>query len=336
MLIAVTTTLAGLAVEAGSGHQELGTAFAIGYALGCVAAVLAVRRSGIFTAVIQPPLLLFVAVPLAYYLFHNSSFSGLKEVAITCGYPLIERFPLMLFTSSAVLLIGLIRWYLAMAHPAGTRDAAPQRAGLLGGLSTKLSSAFAGNGSVDERPGQRAARPRHAADRSESGRRRRPPQGTPTRSRSGRPADESASPRPRRDSRRRPAEEWESDIPRRRSREPREPREPRRTPPPSRRDRASVASTAMPTRHGPPAAAGTSPTIPAGVTNPTRPTRRTRPNRAGARRPPAPAARTIRCPGFDTATPARPTPTTATSRAVSPARGGSPGAARIPGSRWPS
>lgn len=236
VLIAVTTTLAGLAVEAGSGHQELGTAFAIGYALGCVAAVLAVRRSGIFTAVIQPPLLLFVAVPLAYYLFHNSSFSGLKEVAITCGYPLIERFPLMLFTSSAVLLIGLIRWYLAMAHPAGTRDAAPQRAGLLGGLSTKLSSAFAGNGSVDERPGQRAARPRHAADRSESGRRRRPPQGTPTRSRSGRPADESASPRPRRDSRRRPAEEWESDIPRRRSREPREPREPRRTPPPSRRD----------------------------------------------------------------------------------------------------
>ena len=281
------------------------------------AAVLAVRRSGIFTAVIQPPLLLFVAVPLAYYLFHNSSFSGLKEVAITCGYPLIERFPLMLFTSSAVLLIGLIRWYLAMAHPAGTRDAAPQRAGLLGGLSTKLSSAFAGNGSVDERPGQRAARPgmrRTAPNPADAGGPRKDadpltqwPAGRRVR-----------SPRPRRDSRRRPAEEWESDIPRRRSREPREPREPRCTPRRRAAIRASVASTAMPTRHGPPAAAGTSPTIPAGVTNPTRPTRRT------ARTAPAPGAhwlqrhRTIRCPGFDTATPARPTPTTATSRAVSP------------------
>jgi hypothetical protein len=234
VVIAVIMTLAGLAVEAGSGHQELGTAFAIGYSLGCVGAVLAVRRSGIFTAVIQPPLLLFVAVPLAYYLFHNSSFSGLKEVAISCGYPLIERFPLMLFTSSAVLLIGLIRWYLAMAHPGNARDAAPAKAGLLGGLSTKLSSAFAGNGSVDERPGQRAARPRHVVDRPESGRRRRPEHRTSTRSRSGRPIDDPS--RPRREQRRRPAEEFEYDEPRRRTREPREPRDPRRTPPPPRRE----------------------------------------------------------------------------------------------------
>jgi hypothetical protein len=242
VLIAVTMTLAGLAVEAGSGHQELGSAFAIAYALGCVAAVLAVRQSGVFTAVIQPPLLLFVAVPLAYYLFHNSSFSGLKEVAITCGYPLIERFPLMLFTTSAVLLIGLVRWYLAMAHPAGDGAAAAgvHRGGLFSGLSTKVSSAFAGNGSVDEEPGQRAARPRHVVDRPGGGKRRKPPprsqQRSPTRSRRSRPVDESAPPRPRRDRGGRPAEEWESDIPRRRTREPRESRDPRRTPPPPRRE----------------------------------------------------------------------------------------------------
>jgi len=239
VLIAVTMTLAGLAVEAGSGHQELGSAFAIGYALGCVAAVLAVRQSSLFTAVIQPPLLLFVAVPLAYYLFHNSSFSGLKEVAISCGYPLIERFPLMLFTTSAVLLIGLVRWYLAMAHPASAREAAgaPQRSGLLSGLSTKVSSAFAGNGSVDERPGQRAARPRHVVDRPGAGKRRKPgqrtQQRTSTRSRSPRPVDDFEPPRPRRDSGRRPAEEVASEAPRRRTREP---RDPRRTPPPTRRE----------------------------------------------------------------------------------------------------
>ena len=227
-------TLAGLAVEAGSGHQELGSPFAIGYALGCVIAALAVRQSGIFTAVIQPPLLLFVSVPLAYYLFHNSSFSGVKEVAITCGYPLIERFPLMLFTTSAVLLIGLIRWYLAMAHPAGTGEPAraqPQRSGLLTGLSTKLSSAFAGNGSVDERPGQRAARPRHVVDRPAAAKRRtsgeRAQQRTSARSRSSRSVDDAAPPRPRRNSGRRPTDEWATEA---------RAREPRRTPPPPRRE----------------------------------------------------------------------------------------------------
>jgi hypothetical protein len=220
-------TLAGLAIEAGLGHQELGSPFAIGYALGCVAAVLAVRQSGIFTAVIQPPLLLFVSVPLAYYLFHNSAFSGLKEVAITCGYPLIERFPLMLFTTSAVLLIGLIRWYLVMAHP-GPREAAraqPQRSGLLTGLSTKLSSALAGNGSVDERPGQRAARPRHVVDGPAAGKRRKPThQRTSARSRSSRPVDEMTPPRPRRTSAR-PAEQFATEA---------RARAPRRTPPPPR------------------------------------------------------------------------------------------------------
>jgi hypothetical protein len=233
-------TLAGLAVEAGSGHQELGSAFAIGYALGCVAAVLAVRQSGIFTAVIQPPLLLFVTVPLAYYLFHNSAFSGVKDVAITCGYPLIERFPLMLFTTSAALLTGLVRWYLAMTHPAGAREPAkarPQRAGLLTGWSTKLSSAFAGNGSVDERPGQRAARPRHVADRPAAGKRGQPVGRTPqrtARSRSPRPVDEFAPPRPARNSARRPAEARAAEA------RPREPRrgapQPRRGAPQPRRD----------------------------------------------------------------------------------------------------
>ena len=232
VLIAVTMTLAGLAVEAGSGHQELGSVFAIGYSLGCVIAVLAVRQSGIFTTVIQPPLLLFVAVPLAYYLFHNAAFSGVKEIAITCGYPLIERFPLMLFTTSAVLLIGLIRWYLVMAHPVSQREAAraqPQRGGLLTGLSTKLSSAFAGNGSVDERPGQRAARPRHVVDRPAAGKRRKPAERTQRRasaqSRSSRPVDEFAPPRPRRTSARRPADERATEA---------RHREPRRTPPPTR------------------------------------------------------------------------------------------------------
>ena len=235
-------TLAGMGIEAGLGHQELGSPFAIGYALGCVLAVLAVRQSGVFTAVIQPPLLLFVAVPLAYYLFHNSAFSGLKEIAITCGYPLIERFPLMLFTTSAVLLIGLVRWYLAMSRPAERSGAAPRQVqrGLMAGLATKVSSAFAGTGSVDERPGQRAARPRHIADDAAAGKRRQPRERPQQRSSGGPRAPrgaESAAPGPRRGSGRRPVGERESELRRGRPREPRQPRDPRRTTPSGREQR---------------------------------------------------------------------------------------------------
>lgn len=123
-IVAVILTAIGVAFDAGSGSDALGGVFAACYALGCLAAVVAVRQSGIFTAVIQPPLILFVAVPFAYFVFHGSTFTGIKDTLINCGYPLIERFPLMFFTSATVLLIGMIRWYLgAAARRATPKDA---------------------------------------------------------------------------------------------------------------------------------------------------------------------------------------------------------------------
>ena len=76
VLIAVTSTAIGFAFDAGSGAKELSFAFAAAYAIGCIAAALAVRQSGVFTAVIQPPLILFVAVPGAYFLFHSAAMDG--------------------------------------------------------------------------------------------------------------------------------------------------------------------------------------------------------------------------------------------------------------------
>ena len=228
VLIAASVTLIGIGIEAGSGHQELGGIFAGFYAVGCLLAVFMVRRAGIFTAVIQPPLLLFVAVPLAYYLLHESSFHGLKDIAITCGYPLIERFPLMLFTSSAVLLVGLVRWYLAMQSPQPVTPARQAKTGVFAGLSTKLASASAGNGSVDENPGTRPARPRHVVDRPGASRSRQPEK-RPARARHSRAsaAEFADAPPPRRS--RRPAMETERAQGKRR-------REGDRTPPPPRRD----------------------------------------------------------------------------------------------------
>lgn len=127
-ILAAAFAAIGVAYDAGSGNQALGGVFASLYVLGCVLAVLAVRQSGVFTAVIQPPLILFIAVPTAYFVFHGSTITGVKDLLINCGYPLIERFPLMFFTSATVLLIGMVRWYLRTAARRGVprdADAAP-------------------------------------------------------------------------------------------------------------------------------------------------------------------------------------------------------------------
>jgi hypothetical protein len=124
LLIATIATAVGYAIDAGSGHKELTHVFAVFYIAGCVAAVLAVRQEGVFTAIIQPPLILFFAVPGAYWLFHGRKVSNLKDLLINCGYPLIERFPLMLGTAGGVLLVGLVRWYFGAAHRSGAADTA--------------------------------------------------------------------------------------------------------------------------------------------------------------------------------------------------------------------
>ncbi|MGV0811810.1 DUF6542 domain-containing protein [Mycolicibacterium boenickei] len=149
VLIAVTATAIGFAFDAGSGNRELSAVFAVCYSLGCLLAVLAVQQVGLFTAVIQPPLILFVAVPGSYFLFHGGQLQGVKDLAINCGYPLIERFPLMLFISAAVLLIGLGRWYVGLTshRDAETADAsgtsktpkATAAAGIVASVTAKLS-----------------------------------------------------------------------------------------------------------------------------------------------------------------------------------------------------
>lgn len=145
VLVATGATMAGIVLDAAG--KELTSLFAALYVLGCVVAVLSVRQSGVFTAVSQPPLILFCAVPGAYWLFHGATFTGVKTILINCGYPLIERFPLMLFTSAGVLLIGLGRWYFgAAARPAtagaGSEPAAgPGRlASLAGQLAAKVTA----------------------------------------------------------------------------------------------------------------------------------------------------------------------------------------------------
>jgi hypothetical protein len=236
--VALTGTAAGFAFDAGSG-KELTSVFSALYVAGCVVAVLAVRQSGVFTAVIQPPLILFCTVPGAYWLFHGAKFTGLKDLLINCGYPLIERFPLMLFTSAGVLLIGAIRWLQAMVMrpdattEADTANGDPPPAGFAG----KLVSMFAGlrrdstEDDAADQPAKAGARRTHAVARSarstRSGHSRRTAKRTATsRSRHTRPPlDEAADPaveNARRSRRQRPRE-LDAPEPPRRGRVPRDP-----------------------------------------------------------------------------------------------------------------
>jgi Domain of unknown function (DUF6542) len=147
LLIATTATAIGYAIDAGSGHKELTDVFAGFYIAGCVVAVLAVRQEGMFTAIIQPPLILFCAVPGAYWLFHGGKVGNIKDLLINCGYPLIERFPLMLGTAGGVLLIGLVRRFFGMTHrttaAAHTKDDTADTAdpkSVIRGIIAKLAS----------------------------------------------------------------------------------------------------------------------------------------------------------------------------------------------------
>jgi hypothetical protein len=234
VLIATTATAVGYAIDSGSGHKELTHVFAGFYVAGCVAAVLAVRQGGVFTTVIQPPLILFCAVPGAYWLFHGGKVGNLKDLLINCGYPLIERFPLMLGTAGAVLLIGLVRWYLGNRSPApatseGDTATGAQRPSFFSGMAAKLGSLLGidPDEQTDEASDSQAAPPiRRAretrASRARSSRSAKRP--THSRSRHARPpledTPEPVAERPRRNGRRSPtpARDLEAADPPRRSR----------------------------------------------------------------------------------------------------------------------
>ena len=254
VLIAITFATVGFAFDAASGGRELTAVFAGAYVVGCIAAVLAVRQSGVFTAVIQPPLILFVTVPGAYFLFHGATIDGVKDLLINCGYPLIERFPLMFFTSAVVLLIGMVRWYQGMSSRRAAPAEAVQSEGLFAAVTSKISGLLARDSEDEDAvaaPAPRRSR-QHSIDRASraagktaagTGRTRggRPvKRAQPSRSRHARPPEtemiEPVAERPRRPrtARRSTEPTIPPAEPRRRSRAA-SAREPRKQPPPSDR-----------------------------------------------------------------------------------------------------
>ncbi|WP_197503995.1 DUF6542 domain-containing protein [Mycobacterium sp. 852002-30065_SCH5024008] len=232
LLLAVTATAIGYGIDAG--QKELTHVFAGFYIAGCVAAVLAVRQDGLFTAMIQPPLILFFAVPGAYWLFHDAKVGHLKDLLINCGYPLIERFPLMLGTAGVVLLIGFARWYFGMSHgmtatPKSSDDAeSADGKSVVGGIVAKLRAIVRPESDGDAADEATPAKARRTRGASSASRARRTARSDRTATRSARTGsrrtrealDDAGEPGERRSSRRgsTTARDYDAAEPPRRSR----------------------------------------------------------------------------------------------------------------------
>ncbi|MEU6833145.1 DUF6542 domain-containing protein [Nocardia beijingensis] len=112
ILMAVACTFLGFLIDASSGGADLTGTFAALYVVGCVAAVAAVRYRGLFSTMVLPPLLLFVAVPLAYQQLTGHGATSMKDILLNLAIPLVNRFPTMMLATVLVLLIGGARIYL--------------------------------------------------------------------------------------------------------------------------------------------------------------------------------------------------------------------------------
>ncbi len=88
----------------------LGIVFTVCYVTGCVLAVAWVRRSGLFGPMVQPPLLLAVAVPAVVLLAGTPKpGAGIAERLLLIGAPLVNSFPTMAWTTGIVVAIGIAR-----------------------------------------------------------------------------------------------------------------------------------------------------------------------------------------------------------------------------------
>ncbi|MFI5719841.1 DUF6542 domain-containing protein [Nocardia sp. NPDC051750] len=127
VLIAAACTFVGFLIDALGDVTDLTGTFSAFYILGCLAAVAAVRFRGLFTTMVLPPLLLFVAVPIAYRQLTGSSTASLKDILLNLAIPLVHRFPPMMLATALVLIVAGIRIAMHRSEKAASETAAARR-----------------------------------------------------------------------------------------------------------------------------------------------------------------------------------------------------------------
>lgn len=96
----------------------LGWIFSVLFFVGCVLAIVWVRRRSMFAAVVQPPLLLVVVVSVVVLLVATPA-SGVAETVLLVGAPLVNGFPTLAVTTGAVLVVAVVRLVTQRISPGG-------------------------------------------------------------------------------------------------------------------------------------------------------------------------------------------------------------------------
>jgi hypothetical protein len=90
--------------------NRLGIVFQACYFLGCLLAVVVVQRKGLFAPMVQPPLILAMAVPSVVLAAGSPpKGGGMIATALAVGTPLISGFPTMAITTGITVAIGIFR-----------------------------------------------------------------------------------------------------------------------------------------------------------------------------------------------------------------------------------
>ena len=116
VLLAVGLSLVGAVVDMKL-EKSLAMLFDAAYFIGCVGAVVLVRRRNLFGPMVQSPLVLAVVVPLTVVMTTGLGSGSKSAKLIGIAEPLLKAFPLMAITTGAVVLVGAIR-YLTQRRPA--------------------------------------------------------------------------------------------------------------------------------------------------------------------------------------------------------------------------
>jgi hypothetical protein len=123
VLIAALPTAVGIGIDMFLSSKP-GMLFTALYVVGCVLAVTLVRRSSVFGAMVQPPLVLAVTMPVIVLITGsgNSTGGGTSSKVLSIASPLINGFPVMACTTALVLGIGLVRMFGTQRAPRADDD----------------------------------------------------------------------------------------------------------------------------------------------------------------------------------------------------------------------
>ena len=103
----------------------LGVVFKGCYLVGCVLGVCWVKRRALFGPMVQPPLLLAVAVPSVVLAAGDPGDGGLAARLLAIGTPLLNGFPTMAVTTALVIAIGVVRYLVEKSPTEPERTAEP-------------------------------------------------------------------------------------------------------------------------------------------------------------------------------------------------------------------